>query len=540
VTQRDDRVSVRGAMTPRPLSDPGALRRGAPFVAVALVAVLLELATVTSTASRLVLVATAVSMCVVPVAAVSVPWARLPAWCEAALPLGFFVVVALMRQARGGAASGYPPLVMLPVIWMAMYGSRRQLRLAVLGMAVTFMGPMILIGPPLYPASAWTMTAVSVTIGLFAGPSIQMLVEQARLRTADVAALGAITRSLTAGSDPRSELCAAARLVTGARFAVIFERGADGDLVATAGTPGLDLEQMRIDSRTETSATAEAWHSGNRIYLADAAHDPRASARLAELTGAVAVLFEPVTRDRCRTAVLVVGFSQSRARVPEHALYMVELVAAEIAAALDRTDLVALLAAQARTDALTGAANRRSWDEELDRELARARRTGEPLTVALIDMDRFKAYNDTYGHTVGDELLRDLVTALRGELRTGDIVARWGGEEFALALPACDLDHAAVIASRLLRVVPGAQTISIGLTQAGLEDTPRTLIGRADRALYAAKDRGRNQISTLPAPSSALASAPGPTDAVKALDVPEPYRVAGRDARQTDDVPSHG
>src|SRR5450830_590029 len=436
-------------MTPRPLSEPGALRRGAPFVAVALVAVMLELATVTSTASRLVLVAAAASMCVVPVAAVSVPWARLPAWCEAVLPLGFFVVVALMRQARGGAAAGYTPLVMLPVIWLAMYGSRRQLGIAVAAMTATLVGPMILIGPPLYPASAWTMTAVSVAIGLFAGPSIQMLVEQSRQRTADVAALGAITRSLTAGSDPRSELCAAASLVTGARLAVIVERNADGDYVGTAGTPGLDLSQLRIPARAETSPTAEAWRTGNRIYVADVTRDPRISPRLADLTGAVAVLFEPVTRDGRRTAVLVVVFSKSRTRLPEHALYMVELVAAEIAAALDRDELVARMAAQARTDPLTGAANRRSWDEELDRELAHAGRTGEPLTVALIDMDRFKAYNDTHGHTAGDELLRDLVTALRGELRTGDAVARWGGEEFAIAMPACDLDQGRDIAARL-------------------------------------------------------------------------------------------
>jgi diguanylate cyclase (GGDEF)-like protein len=501
VTQRDEPASVRGAMTLRPLSEPGALRRGAPFLAVALVAVLLELATVTESASRLVLVAAGVSMCVVPLAAVSVPWARLPAWCEAVLPLGFFVVVALMRQARGGAAAGYTPLVMLPVIWLAMYGSRRQLMIAVAAMTSILVGPMLLVGPPLYPASAWTTTAVSVAVGMFAGPPVQLLVEQSRQRTADVAALGAITRSLTAGSDPRTELCAAAGLVTGARLAVIVERNADGDYIAAAGTPGLDLSQLRIPARAETSGTAEAWRTGQRIYVADVARDPRVSPLLADLTGARAVLFEPVTRDGRRTAVLVVGFSESRARLPEHALYMVELVAAEIAAALDRDDLVARMAAQARTDPLTGAANRRSWDEELDRELAHAGRTGEPLTVALIDLDRFKAYNDTHGHTAGDELLRDLVTALRGELRTGDIVARWGGEEFAIAMPACDLDHGRDIASRLLRVVPGGQTMSIGLTQAGIDDTPRSLVGRADRALYAAKGAGRNQVGALPSPT---------------------------------------
>ncbi|PVU82992.1 hypothetical protein DDP54_08225 [Cellulomonas sp. WB94] len=489
-------------MTPRPLSDPGALRRGAPFVAVALVAVLLELATVTESASRLVLVAAGVSMCVVPLAAVIVPWGRLPAWCEAVLPLGFFVVVALMRQARGGAAAGYTPLVMLPVIWLAMYGTRRQLLVAVAAMTGILVGPMLLVGSPLYPASAWTTTAVSVAVGMFAGPSIQMFVEQSRQRTADVAALGAITRSLTAGTDPRSELCAAARLVTGARYALIVERNADGEYVATAGTRGLDLSQLRIPARVEISATVEAWRTGDRIYVADVARDPRVSPRLAELTGSRAVLFEPVTLDGRRTALLVVGFSESRARLPEHALYMVELVAAEIAAALDRDELVARMAAQARTDPLTGAANRRSWDEELDRELARARRSGEPLTVALIDMDRFKAYNDTYGHTAGDELLRDLVTALRAELRTGDIVARWGGEEFAVAMPACDLDHGREIASRLLGVVPRGQTMSIGVTEAGIDDTPRSIVGRSDRALYAAKGAGRNQVGALPSPTS--------------------------------------
>ena len=530
--ERDEPATLRGAMTLRPLSDPGALRRGVPFVAVALVAVLLELSTVTESASRIVLVAAGASMLLVPLAAVIVPWGRLPAWCEAVLPIGFFVVVALMRQARGGAAAGYTPLVMLPVIWLALYGSRRQLALAVAAMAVILMGPMILIGPPLYPPSAWTTTVVSVVVGLFAGPPIQMLVEQSRQRTADVAALGAITRSLTAGIDPRAELCAAARLVTGASYAVIVERNADGDYVATAGTRGLALSQLRIPARAAVSATVEAWRTGERIYVADVSRDPRVSPRLTKITGSRAVLFEPVTRDGRRTALLAVGFSESRSRLPEHSLYMVELVAAEIAAALDRDDLVARMATQARTDPLTGAANRRSWDEELERELAHARRTGEPLSVALIDIDRFKAFNDSNGHTAGDELLRDLVTALRGELRTGDIVARWGGEEFAVAMPACDLDHSRVIAARLLGVVPGAQTISIGLTQAGVDDTPRTLIGRADRALYAAKGAGRNQVSTLRSPTPA----PGP----EPLAVAEVDRAAGPDTLRADDVPSLG
>jgi diguanylate cyclase (GGDEF)-like protein len=246
-----------------------------------------------------------------------------------------------------------------------------------------------------------------------------------------------------------------------------------------------------------------AWHAGTRIYVADTAADP-ASARLIERTGAGAVLCQPVTRDQQTTAVLVVGFYESRQHAPAPALSMIELLAAEIGAAIDRADLVALLAAQSRRDPLTGAANRRSWDEEMDRELARARRTGDPLTVAIIDMDHFKAYNDTHGHVAGDALLREFVTAVRAELRAGDLIARWGGEEFTLALPCCDVQRAQTIASRLLNVVPDGQTVSIGLAQAWTQDTPRTLVEQADRALYTAKSDGRNQARTFQTPPPQL------------------------------------
>jgi diguanylate cyclase (GGDEF)-like protein len=506
---RRETSTAPGAVAMRPLSDPGVLGRVAPFAGVAISAVVFALLPPTSSSNGPLLAAAAVLTAVLITAALGVPWVRLPAWCQASVPLGFFPVVALLRHG-GGVTSGFAPLVMLPILWLAMYGSRTQLRLAVVGTAATFFAPLIFVGPPLYPSIGWRGSVLWVVIGLLAGSAIQTLVDQSRQRSADLAALGAVTRALTAGSDPRPELCAAAQLVTGAAFAVLFEPHVDGTLVATAGTDGIDLGPMHIDPRTEVSAAAEAWRTGTRIYIADVAADPRASARLVEYTGAGAVLFQPVTRDDRRMAVLVVGFYESRPRVPAPALYMVELLAAEIGAAIDRADLVALLATQARTDPLTGAANRRSWDEAMDRELARARRTGDPLTVALIDMDHFKAYNDTQGHAAGDGLLRDIVTAIRAELRTGDVIARWGGEEFALALPGCDLQQAQTIASRLLRVVPSGQTASIGLTQARTQDTPRALIERADRALYIAKDGGRNQVKAFQTPPPATPpTAPG-------------------------------
>lgn len=474
----------------RPLSDPGVPARVAPFAAAAIIALVLVLLPPSSSDLPM-LVAAAILTTIVIASALLLPWARLPAWSQASIPLSFFVVVAMLRQSGGGAVSGYSPLVMLPILWLAIYGTRTQFRIAIAATALTFLAPQILVGAPLYPDTGWRGSIIWVTIGLLAGSATQKLVAQSRHRTADVAALGAITRTLSATSDPRPDLCAAAQLVTGAAFAILFEPH-DETLVTTAGTDGVNLE-MRVDPRTHNCATAKAWRSGTRIYVADIAADPHSSL-LTRNAKARALLCQPVIRNQRTTAVLVVGFYEAHQHAPAQALYLVELLAAEIGAAIDRANLVALLGAQSRRDPLTGAANRRSWDEEIGRELARARRTGDPLTVAIIDMDHFKAFNDANGHLAGDVLLKDFVTAIRAELRPSDVVARWGGEEFALALPDCDLDRAQVIASRLLKVVPSGQTASIGLTQAGTRDTPRTMIERADRAVYMAKDGGRNQV----------------------------------------------
>jgi len=341
-----------------PLSDPGAAGRVAPFAGAAIIVLVLVLLPPTSSDLSM-LRAAALLTTIVIAAALLVPWVRLPAWCQATVPLSFFAVVALLRQSGGGAISGYSPLVF---------------RLGIAATAVTFVVPQILVGPPLYPDTGWRGSVIWVTIGLLAGSATQELVTQSRHRTADLAALGAITRALSANSDPRPELCAAAELVTGAAFTVLFEPHLDGTLMATAGTDGVDLG-LRFDPRTHSCATAQAWRTGTRIYLADAAVDPYSS-KLAEHAKARALLCQPVTRHGRTTAVLVVGLNESHQHAPAPALYLVELLAAEIGTAIDRANLVALLAAQSRRDSLTGAANRRSWDEEMNRELARAYRSG--------------------------------------------------------------------------------------------------------------------------------------------------------------------
>ncbi|HXF37934.1 MAG TPA: GGDEF domain-containing protein [Actinomycetota bacterium] len=152
------------------------------------------------------------------------------------------------------------------------------------------------------------------------------------------------------------------------------------------------------------------------------------------------------------------------------------------------------LARLARTDPLTGVSNRRAWEEDLEMAIARAQDGRTPICVALIDLDRFKEYNDGNGHQAGDRLLKEVTARWRAVLRDGDVLARLGGDEFAVILPGCPLDAAQRIVERLREGVPSGQTCSTGLASwNGLESAPQ-LIARCDAALYQAKEAGRNRI----------------------------------------------
>ncbi len=158
--------------------------------------------------------------------------------------------------------------------------------------------------------------------------------------------------------------------------------------------------------------------------------------------------------------------------------------------------LLSRLEGLARTDALTGIPNRRVWDEELPRELDRARRMGTPLCVAMIDLDHFKAYNDRYGHQAGDRALKEAAGAWRTQVRATDLLARYGGEEFVLLLPTCALGDAIQIIERLRAATP-LVTCSIGVASWDFRESPQALVERADQALYAAKAEGRNRYVTV-------------------------------------------
>lgn len=156
----------------------------------------------------------------------------------------------------------------------------------------------------------------------------------------------------------------------------------------------------------------------------------------------------------------------------------------------------------ARTDSLTRVANRRVGLQTLAQEVARARRTGQPMAILLCDLDHFKQLNDRYGHLQGDQALRATAEVLRQTVRSTDTVCRYGGEEFLVVLPDTEASDAAVLATRLFTAVADRGealalplTISIGCTELLADDTTESLLHRADLALYASKDTGRNRFA---------------------------------------------
>jgi diguanylate cyclase (GGDEF)-like protein len=147
------------------------------------------------------------------------------------------------------------------------------------------------------------------------------------------------------------------------------------------------------------------------------------------------------------------------------------------------------LRTQATTDPLTGVANRRAWEAEAARHLARAVRTGEPLTVAILDLDDFKVVNDRQGHGAGDALLRDLTAGWTRRLRRADLLGRYGGDEFVLCLPATDEDGAREILHQLETTHPFAWSVGVATMRPG--DTLPAVLARADADLYLQKRGGR-------------------------------------------------
>ena len=164
----------------------------------------------------------------------------------------------------------------------------------------------------------------------------------------------------------------------------------------------------------------------------------------------------------------------------------------------------------ATTDSLTGIANRREFSRVLEVEMERAKRYGAPLSLLMYDLDHFKRVNDTFGHDVGDDVLRAVTEVAKANIRTSDVAARWGGEEFLVLMPQSNLAAARSAAEKLRQAIGQCRfdkvntiTVSFGVTEWTPQDDSNALLKRVDDALYQAKENGRNRVETLRAGAAA-------------------------------------
>jgi diguanylate cyclase (GGDEF)-like protein len=271
---------------------------------------------------------------------VAFPWQRGPGWAAVVPALVYLLAVGLTREAGGGNESGVGPMVMLPVMAMALYGTRRVLWVVLGGVALTYWLPIVVEGGERYPSSGWRL---------------------------------------------------------GALFLIL--------------SAALALAVQRLRDRIRAQAD-----------------------RLGEL---------------------------------------------------------------AHADELTGLPNRRAWIGTLEATLLDARRRGEPVCVALLDLDGFKRINDERGHAAGDELLVHVARGWSAVLRAGAQLARMGGDEFAIVLPGCEVAEALLVLERV-RAVPAATSCSGGVVRWDGAEGSEELLRRADALLYEAKRRGRDRVVAEP------------------------------------------
>ena len=258
--------------------------------------------------------------------------------------------------------------------------------------------------------------------------------------------------------------------------------------------------QVRFSAGADVQSRAAQAVHGDEVAQAARFGQPQ---QLRDGDGGVALLLPLISAGRTVSVVELRWAGADDARTADRT--GLDRLVVPAASALDVAAMHATVAHASESDELTGLYNRRRFNADAERDLRQAQRTGSPLSLIMLDLDLFKAYNDDFGHQAGDELLQTLSHTLTATLRDGDVAYRLGGEEFVVLLPGADALRAVAIAERLRVAVegmPGRRTVTASFGVATAPDDATDVAGLlrcADLHLYSAKSLGRNQVSS-PAP----------------------------------------
>ncbi len=441
-----------------------------------------------------------------------IDWRRAPRWLMPSSTVLAPVVVALITQATGGTTSPARMFVFLALIFATCFLTVPWAIAVLAACSLAWVVPTA-DEAGVVPALAELTIAAPMffVIGavILNGRRLMVAMHDSAARLSDEHhALRSIATAVAAGEPPERvcDLAAehAARLL-GADGGQILRYNHDtGDMTLVgfwrrAGRP--HRKGVRIPVIPDT-CIARLWETETPQRLDDvfAADDPYAKALAAR--GYHAWVGTPV-HVRGKLWGGLMASSHTANALPEDAAEHLAEFAELIGMAVANTEKVERLSSDAATDPLTGLANHREFQERLRAELARRDRYGRAVAVALIDVDNFKVVNDTGGHAIGDDVLCAVAAHLREHLRTEDLLARVGGDEFAVLLPESDAASAAVALERARGAIErssfagGAQvTISAGVCDIAHAEDAESLLRFADGALYWSKDHGRNRVST--------------------------------------------
>ncbi|GAC1327032.1 MAG: hypothetical protein NVSMB17_00550 [Candidatus Dormibacteria bacterium] len=477
--------------------DPPPLRRErltfriVPLVMAAVLTVLLRVGPSIETVSReqlgsLLLVA------FLPVTAYLVPWARLPRWMQAVPPLVSIPMYLVVLLGTHETELPYSPVLLLPLLFLGLYYTALEVGIGVLLMIAVTAAPPLLSGAGLGDR---LLAIVYATVTGVAAVSVYMVTRSIRRHDSEVTSLANLLRESAGARDPaaaRLAVCRAAFAAARAQRVALLEPGS-GELRVTACWPPQDegVPSIAIPLAETKDPAVRALNGSAAVLVLAPGNPPRDGT-----SSPAAAAWIPLIQQERAASVLVVHWDWPVRKVSSPEVTAVVLLAPEAALVIAHADAVQQLSRLALSDNLTGLPNRLVWERELPRSMAIAARSGEPLCVVALDLDHFKAFNDDWGHQMGDELLRTVSSSWRAVLREVDVLARFGGDEFGMILPGCTLAGAEVIAERLRETMAEGQTYSAGMAWWDGHESGPALFARADALLYECKRSGRGRVLT--------------------------------------------